>query len=85
VAALRDGRHIDLFADLAAETFLGDKWENVTKDNGRPLTPTHALSQPSRHVLKISMVDPESVLQKIIVSDAKLPESYVSPPEVELT
>ena len=76
---------IDLFADLEAETFLGDQWENVTKDNARLVTSTHTLTRPGRHVLKISMVDPGIVLQKIILSDAQLPESYFGPPEVDLT
>jgi hypothetical protein len=31
--------------------------------------------------LKISMVDPGIVLQKLIISNARLPESYFGPPE----
>jgi hypothetical protein len=73
---------LDIFADRAAETFQGKNWESqVTRDNARYLRSSHTLTTPGAHLLKVSMVDPGIVLQKVIVSSAKLPGSYFGPPE----
>ncbi len=47
----------------------------------RALHFTVNVAAPGRHTLKVTMVDPTVVLQKIIVYDAPLPESYFGPPE----
>ncbi len=73
---------LDIFADRAAETFLGEGWwTQFTRDNARYLRSSHTLATPGPHVLKVSMVDPGIVLQKLIISDTKVPESYFGPPE----
>jgi hypothetical protein len=72
---------LDIFADRTAETFLGKNWwSQSTRDNARYLRSSHTLSTPGPHLLKIIMVDPGIVLQKLVISDAKLPESYYGPP-----
>jgi hypothetical protein len=73
---------LDIFADRAAETFLGKNWwSQFTGDNARYLRSSHTLAAPGPHLLKVSMVDPGIVLQKLIIGSATLPESYFGPPE----
>ncbi|MGZ6042472.1 MAG: hypothetical protein ACXWKW_09810, partial [Asticcacaulis sp.] len=71
---------LDLFEDRKAETFLGAGWIRTAKDNVRYLTSTHVLSKPGTHALKISMVDPGVVVEKIIIHQGELPPSYFGPP-----
>jgi hypothetical protein len=74
---------LDIFADRAAETFLGKNWwAQFTRDNARYLRSSHTVTTPGPHLLEVSMVDPGIVLQKVMISDAKLPESYFGPPEL---
>ncbi len=76
---------LDVFADRATETFLGRNWTSqVTRDNVRYLRSTHQASFAGENTLTLSMVDPGIVLQKVIISDGRLPQSYFGPPEVEL-
>ncbi|HVY23501.1 MAG TPA: glycosyl hydrolase 115 family protein [Steroidobacteraceae bacterium] len=72
---------LDIFSNRAAETFLSDAWWSVfTKNNARYLRSTHELLTPGRHQLKIGMVDPGIVVQKIVLANATLPYSYFGPP-----
>ncbi len=72
---------LDIFSNRAAETFLSDSWWSVfTKNNARYLHLTHKLMTVGDHQLKISMVDPGIVVQKIILANATLPYSYFGPP-----
>ena len=73
---------LDIFADRAAETFLGRSWDAQTaRDNARYLRSSHTVATSGPHLLKVTMVDPGIVLQKLIISSAQLPESYFGPPE----
>ncbi|HWD17985.1 MAG TPA: glycosyl hydrolase 115 family protein [Verrucomicrobiae bacterium] len=65
--------------DVLARNKLAD-WEASVRDSARILTSTHHLSSGT-HTLKISMVDPGLVLQKIVVAAGPLPPSYLGPPE----
>ena len=58
-------------------------WEQSVRDNARLVTTTHTIAAPGYHTLKIWMVDPAVVLQKIVVntSDAPLRRSYLGPEE----
>lgn len=79
----RPAEVLDIFADRESETFLSQNWWNrFTKDNARYLRSSRAELNAGPHTLKLSMVDPGVVVQKIIVSDAPLPESYFGPPEL---
>jgi len=82
---------LDLFADHGGSPAAFRLSEaQVPRDNARQLRSTHQLSAAGPHVLKISMIDPNIVVQKIIVESA-LPsaalfgprpaESYFGPPE----
>jgi len=55
-------------------------WENMVRDNAQKLTTTHTLSQAGPHTLKIWMVDPGIVLQKIVIDIDGVPASYLGPP-----
>ena len=73
---------LDIFADREAETFLGKNWwSGFTKDNARVLKSSHSIKIAGPHTLKIRMVDPGIVLEKVMISDRPLPPSYFGPPE----
>lgn len=56
-------------------------WERVVSDNVRRVTATLELANPGEHTLKVWMVDPGVVLQKIVVNCGGLKPSYLGPPE----
>jgi hypothetical protein len=56
-------------------------WEQSVADNIKVLVSQHALAKPGAHVLKFWAVDPGVVLQKLVISAADLPETYLGPPE----
>jgi hypothetical protein len=56
-------------------------WEKTVSDNARFSHSTHTINKPGYHTLKIFMVDPGVVLQKIIVNSGGLKPSYLGPPE----
>jgi len=73
-------RVLDIFENRQAETFLGEGWwHRFTKDNARYLRTSYKVETVGAHLLKIAMVDPAIVLQKIIISDTALPKSYFGP------
>ena len=59
------------------------EWEESVRNNGRIATSSHAIAAAGYHTLKIWMIDPAVVLEKIVVSssDAPLGPSYLGPPE----
>ncbi|MDQ0638386.1 hypothetical protein QF042_001951 [Pedobacter sp. W3I1] len=59
-------------------------WANAVMDNARTLTSSHFLKTPGRHTIKIWMVDPAVVLEKIIIYKGELPVSYLGPQENKL-
>jgi hypothetical protein len=56
-------------------------WEKSVADNMRVSRTNHTITKPGYHTLKIWMVDPGVVLQKIIVDAGGLKPSYLGPPE----
>jgi len=56
-------------------------WENSVKDSVRKVKSTHTLSEAGYHTLKVWMVDPGVVLQKLIVNTGGLKLSYLGQPE----
>ena len=55
-------------------------WETTVKDSVRIVKTTHTIAAGS-HTLKIWMVDPGIVLQKLVVDMGGLKPSYLGPPE----
>ncbi len=58
-------------------------WEEAVRNNARIVTTPHAVGAAGRHTLKIWMVDPAVVLEKIVVTTggAPLRPSYLGPEE----
>lgn len=56
-------------------------WENSVKDSVRKIKSTHTLSEAGYHTLRVWMVDPGVVLQKIVVNTGGVKPSYLGPPE----
>jgi hypothetical protein len=55
-------------------------WHEWVTDNARTLKSKHNIPSPGVHTLKVSMVDPGVVLERLVIHDGKLPESYLGPP-----
>ncbi|MGV7206317.1 glycosyl hydrolase 115 family protein [Oxalobacteraceae bacterium A2-2] len=62
------------------ESFLGKYHSRNTGNNARVMRFQVTLDKPGKQVLKIYMVDPTIVLQKLTVYDSPLPDSYFGPP-----
>jgi hypothetical protein len=56
-------------------------WETSVKDNARYARADFTLANPGYHTLKIWMIDPGVVIQKLIVNLGGLQPSYLGPPE----
>jgi hypothetical protein len=56
-------------------------WEASVKQNARQAGTTFTPARPGYHTLKIWMIDPAVVLQKLIVNLGGLKPSYLGPPE----
>ena len=56
-------------------------WEETVKDSIRTVKSAHALAAPGPHTLKVWMVDPGVVLQRVLVNAGGLRPSYLGPPE----
>ena len=56
-------------------------WEQSVMDNARYSHSAHTVAEPGYHTLKIWMVDPGVVLEKVIVNLGGVTPSYLGPPE----
>jgi hypothetical protein len=56
-------------------------WSKVVSDSVRRVQVKLSVDKPGYHTLKLAMIDPGIVLEKLVVSPSKLPESYLGPPE----
>ena len=56
-------------------------WEKSVSDNSRLSPSNHTIAVPGYHTLKIWMVDPGVVIQKIIINTGGLKTSYLGPQE----
>ncbi|MEX0720477.1 MAG: glycosyl hydrolase 115 family protein [Balneolaceae bacterium] len=56
-------------------------WDDLVANNINIKESTHTIENPGQHVLKIWMVDPGVVIQKIVVETEDSKESYLGPPE----
>ncbi|MGA9450826.1 MAG: glycosyl hydrolase 115 family protein [Verrucomicrobiia bacterium] len=56
-------------------------WEKSVEDNARYSHTTHSIAAPGYHTLKIWMVDPGVVLEKLVVNLGGVKPCYLGPPE----
>jgi hypothetical protein len=56
-------------------------WEETVKDSVRYVKSSFTLSQPGYHTLKVWMVDPGIVVERLVVDLGGLKPSYLGPPE----
>ncbi len=77
---------VKVFADTTeqAERFLGRQFYESTSNNARIMHFQQNVDVPGKHTLRITMVDPTVVVQKIVIHDNDLPYSYFGPPEYNL-
>jgi hypothetical protein len=59
-------------------------WEGWVSNNINRVVSTHSVDEPGRHTLKIWMIDPGVVLQKIVVRSGKEKPSYLGEPESKI-
>ncbi|PTX91573.1 glycosyl hydrolase 115 family protein [Opitutus sp. ER46] len=57
------------------------EWEKVVADNARRSTTRHTLAAPGEHTIRIWMVDPGLVLQRVVLHRTPLPPTYLGPVE----
>ena len=62
-------------------TAMNKQWERNTSDNINRTTTTHVLAGPGHHTLTFWAVDPDVVLQRLVVDTGGLRQSYLGPPE----
>jgi len=65
----------------ATYTAAGADWETSVKNNSRQVNWNHNLASAGYHTLKVWMVDPAVILQKVMVDAGGLKPSYLGPPE----
>jgi len=56
-------------------------WERTVADSVRQTLTRHTIERPGHHVLRLWMVDPGVVLQKIVIDSGGVRPSYLGPPE----
>lgn len=56
-------------------------WEKSVMDNCRHVVSTHTITDPGYHTLKIWMVDPGVMVEKVVVDCGGVKPSYLGPPE----
>jgi hypothetical protein len=76
---------LDAFADQGASNSDGSSpairdWGKWVSENSRNLSSTHRISKPGVHTLKVWMVDPGVILEKIVVHPGTVQSSYFGPP-----
>jgi hypothetical protein len=79
-----DDRPPQMVTAVPAHYTAGDgnhDWEHTVADGARIVKTPFILSKPGEHTLKVWMVDPGVVLQKIVIDCGGLEPSYLGPPE----
>jgi len=61
--------------------YSNDDWQESVRNNARIVKSNHSLPDAGYHTLKVWMVDPAVVLEKIVVNTGGVRPSYFGPPE----
>jgi hypothetical protein len=56
-------------------------WARAVSDGVRRVAAELKIEAPGEHTLKVRMIDPGVVLERIVVSQGPVPPSYLGPPE----
>lgn len=59
----------------------GQDWAESVRRNIVELKTKHTIAKPGKHTLKIRMIDPEIILQKIVIHSGTEKENYLGEPE----
>jgi hypothetical protein len=59
-------------------------WGGELLNNARTMNSGHSIQIHGKHTLKIWMIDPRIVVQKLIIHSGDLPVSYFGPPEMKV-
>ncbi|MFJ1759254.1 glycosyl hydrolase 115 family protein [Amycolatopsis sp. NPDC088138] len=65
----------------ADDMTMNRQWERTTSDNVNLTSTRHVVAAAGPHVLKVWMIDPAVVVQKLVVDTGGLRPSYLGPPE----
>jgi hypothetical protein len=74
-------RIISIVSKNYVVAYSNNDWQDAVRNSARTVRSTYTLSEPGYHTLKIWMVDPGVVLEKLIVNTGGLKPSYLGPPE----
>lgn len=66
---------------LKLDTWAEENWARAVAENIRRLRSTHRVDRPGQHTVKVWMVTPGVVLQRIIIDAGGVRPSYLGPPE----
>jgi hypothetical protein len=61
--------------------YLSRAWETAVSDSVRKTSTSFALDKPGYHILKVWMIDPGVVLEKLVLDFGGVRPSYLGPPE----
>jgi len=67
-------------AGFNAENF-NREWEETVRNSTRYVKGKITVTEPGYHILRVWMIDPGMVLEKIVVNTGGLRPSYLGPPE----
>jgi hypothetical protein len=65
---------------LSLNTWAEENWSRAVSDGIRRLASKHRAERPGAHVLKVWMITPGVVLERIVVDAGGVRESYLGPP-----
>lgn len=66
---------------LKLDTWAKENWERAVAEGIRRVVSRHSVAQPGVHTLKVWMVTPGVVLERIVVDAGGVRPSYLGPPE----
>ena len=56
-------------------------WDRAVANNRWVRTTRHRVAGPGHHVIRLWLVDPGLVFQRLLVANAEIPQTYLGPPE----
>jgi hypothetical protein len=66
---------------LKLETYSRAHWDRAVAENIRRITSRHIIDRPGQHTLKVWMITPGVVLERIVIDAGGVRPSYLGPPE----